>query len=44
MPIIASNDFSGEIPRSTGSNSGRSASLFFLIISRAKSRDCTSCT
>ena len=44
MPISAASDFSGEMPCSTGSNSGRSASLFFLMISRARSRDSTSCT
>ena len=44
MPNSASSDFSGESPCSTGSNSGRSASLFFLMTSRARSRDSTSCT
>ncbi len=39
MPNNASSDFTGERPCSTGSNSGRSASLFFLMISRARSRD-----
>ena len=33
-----------EVPRSTGSNSGRSASLSFLITSRATSRERMSCT
>ena len=41
MPAATS---SGEKPRSTGSNSGSSASLFFLMISRARSRDSNSCT
>src|SRR5665647_3026246 len=34
----------GDMPCSTGSNSGRSANLFFLMISRARSRDSNSWT
>ncbi len=44
MPIRPSSDRHGCAPCNTGSNSGRSASLFFLMISRARSRDSSSCT